>query len=125
LSGTQTPGKQQASIPLKKMAELFDDATLKSSIRLLIVVSLALNKTMIFTELLELTGVGKGSLSNHLERLASAGYVRIRGVPTLKGPRTIVEITQKGIETYEKYLDAIRAIIGQGSPQEKQDSDIK
>lgn len=97
---------------IRELAEFFEDPTLKSSVRLLIVISLALNRRLGFTELLELTGTGKGSLSNHLERLAAAGYVKIRVVPTLKGPRTVVEVTDKGLETYRKYLALIEKIRG-------------
>jgi len=101
---------QDKSAPIRELAELFDDSIMKSSTRLLIVVSLSVNKRMVFTDLLKLTGVGKGSLSNHLERLSAGGYIRLRVTPTLRGPRTVAEITQKGLDTYQKYLGIIEKI---------------
>ncbi|MEM0272242.1 MAG: transcriptional regulator [Thermoprotei archaeon] len=107
---SEEESETSSSSALKELADFLDDSTLKSSIRLLIVISLALNRKLGFTDLLELTGTGKGSLSNHLDRLASSGYIKLRIVPTLKGPRTIAEITQKGLETYQKYLVLIEKI---------------
>ncbi|PSN84658.1 hypothetical protein B9Q02_09295 [Candidatus Marsarchaeota G1 archaeon BE_D] len=95
---------------IKEFAEFLEDSTLKSSVRLLIVISLALNKRLSFSDLLKLTGIGKGSLSNHLERLSARGYLRTRVVLTLNGPRTIAEITQKGMQIYQKYLKLMEKI---------------
>jgi DNA-binding MarR family transcriptional regulator len=96
--------------PLKGLSELFDDSALRSSARLLILISLALNKRLGFVDLLGLTGAGKGSLSNHLERLRSNGYVKTRIVPTLSGPRLMAEITEKGLDTYKEYLKLVEKI---------------
>jgi DNA-binding MarR family transcriptional regulator len=96
--------------PLRGLSGLFNDSALRSSVRLLILISLALNKKLSFVDLLELTGVGKGSLSNHLERLSSTGYVKTRIVPTLSGPRLVAEITEKGMDTYKVYLDLVEKI---------------
>lgn len=110
MSGEPGPQAQDLSAPIRELAELFDDTTMKSSVRLLIVISLSINKKMGFTDLLRLTGVGKGSLSNHLERLSAGGYIRLRVIPTLGGPRTIAEITHKGLEMYGKYLGIMEKI---------------
>jgi DNA-binding MarR family transcriptional regulator len=76
------------------------DPSLKSSTRGLILVSLALNRKMIFIDLLTLTGIGKGSLSHHLERLESSGYITVRTKATFSGDRSIIEITEKGLVAY-------------------------
>jgi DNA-binding transcriptional ArsR family regulator len=58
---------------LKDLGEQFSDPALKSSTRVLILISLALNRRMSVVRLLSLTGTGKGSLSNHLEKLERSG----------------------------------------------------
>jgi DNA-binding MarR family transcriptional regulator len=95
---------------LRDLGEQLSDPSLKSSARVLILISLALNRKMSFVSLLSLTGVGKGSLSNHLERLELAGYVTTKTVKTWGGYRTTVEITPKGIETYNTLLRALASL---------------
>jgi len=112
VSGEPESQVEDRSASIRELAELFDDVTMKSSLRLLIVISLSINKRMGFTDLLKLTGAGKGSLSNHLERLSAGGYIRLRVIPTLGGPRTVAEVTQKGLETYRKYLEIMEKIRG-------------
>jgi len=58
-------------------------------------------------QLRTLTGLGKGSLENHLNKLESSGYVRLTYEKSLGArgvPRQMVEITEKGI-------DACRALV--------------
>lgn len=58
-------------------------------------------------QLRTLTGLGKGSLENHLNKLESLGYVRLSRAKSLGArgvPRQMVEITDKG-------LDACRALV--------------
>ncbi|HLI45676.1 MAG TPA: MarR family winged helix-turn-helix transcriptional regulator [Geobacterales bacterium] len=87
-----------------ELSDLFQDQALKSSVRLLILILLALNKRLGFTELLEIIGTGKGSLSNHIDKLVMNGYAKTKTILTLSGPRKVVEITEKGMQVYEKYL---------------------
>ena len=92
---------------VRSLKKQLDDSTFKSSSRILILVLLALARRMSSVQLRTLTGLGKGSLENHLNKLESFGYVRLsyrksmgaRGVP-----RQTVEITDKG-------LDACRALV--------------
>lgn len=92
---------------LKSLGEQLSDPTLKSSTRILILISLALNKKLGFIDLLNLTGTGKGSLSNHLEKLEEGQYVKSSSKMTFGGPRVIVEITQKGIDAYENLVKTL------------------
>ena len=92
-----TPPPSEA---LKDLGEQLSDPSLKSSTRILILISLALNRKMSFVRLLAVTGVGKGSLSNHLERLEGSGYVVVKTGKTFSGYRTRVEITEKGLDAY-------------------------
>ncbi|MGI0079392.1 MAG: transcriptional regulator [Nitrososphaerales archaeon] len=93
---------------LKSLAEqIGGDPCLKSSTRVLILFSLALNSRLGFMDLLNLTGMGKGSLSNHLEKLEASGYIRTKSTMTFSGARIVAEITQKGIEAYNSLFKAL------------------
>ena len=62
---------------------------------------------MSFVTLLGLTGTGKGSLFNHLEKLEASGYVTTKTIKTFGGYRTNVEITERGLEAYNSLLRAL------------------
>ncbi len=87
---------------LRTLGDFLLQESLRNSVRLLILISLGINRALSFSELLELTNTSKGSLSHHLEQLAAADLVRSRMVFTLGGPRVRVEITPKGLATYEE-----------------------
>jgi DNA-binding MarR family transcriptional regulator len=92
---------------IKSLNEQLGDSALKSSARILILVLLAQARRMSSVELRTLTGLGKGSLENHLDKLESFGYVRISNAKSLGArgsPRQMVEITESG-------LDACRALV--------------
>lgn len=92
---------------VRSLREALDGSTFKSSSRILILVLLALSRRMSSVQLRTLTGLGKGSLENHLGRLESFGYVRLSYAKSMGArgvPRQTVEITEKG-------LDACRAIV--------------
>jgi DNA-binding MarR family transcriptional regulator len=55
----------------------------------------------------ELTGAGKGSLSNHLEKLEASGYIQTRSIMKFGGPRVEVRITDKGREVYDNLVKAL------------------
>ena len=84
--------------------------TLKSSGRILILILLAMNKKSTATELRALTGWGKGSLQNHLEKLESAGYVKTKNVKSFTGWRLNIEITEEGLDECRKLLGTIRGL---------------
>ena len=94
---------------LKELGEQLSDPSLKSSTRILILISLALNRKMSFVTLLGLTGTGKGSLFNHLEKLEASGYVTTRTIKTFGGYRANVEITEKGLEAYNSLLRTLNS----------------
>lgn len=104
---TPSPSGADPADDLKTLGDLLSDPCLKSSTRILILISLALNKKLGFTDLLHLTGIGKGSLSNHLEKLEAAEYVKTRRTMIFGGHRIVIEITQKGIEAYDSYVTTV------------------
>lgn len=95
---------------LRSLATQLNDPCLKSSSRVLILFSLALNRRLGFVDLLNLTGLGKGSLSNHLEKLESSGYVITKTAMSFSGPRVVVEITQKGLEAYSALMRLLKEL---------------
>lgn len=95
---------------LKSLNEQLNDPALKSSTRILILISLTMNKQLSFVQLLALTGMGKGSLENHLEKLVSSGYIATTNVRTFTGMRQLVRITERGLETSKSLLQTLRTI---------------
>ncbi|HTW76773.1 MAG TPA: transcriptional regulator [Thermoplasmata archaeon] len=101
---------------LRAVGSFLLQESLRNSVRLLILLSLGINRHLSFSELLELTGTSKGSLSHHLDQLASAGYLESRMVFTLGGPRVRVEITPKGLATYEDLTQALGRLAATRNP---------
>jgi DNA-binding transcriptional ArsR family regulator len=83
------------------------DHILHSQVRLAIMSLLISVKTAEFSFLLENVNTTKGNLSFQLSKLFEADYIKI--VKSFKGkyPLTTCSITQKGINAYEKYVNAI------------------
>lgn len=117
MSLPSSPDEQQESYQkeintkLEELNYLLNEPVMKSTARLSILITLALNSKLTFTDLLTITSIGKGSLSNHIEKLASNGLVRVRTVLRSSGSRVIVEITEKGREAYKKYSEILRYLI--------------
>lgn len=107
-SGSANGGESgETDNALRSLGTQFNDPCLKSSTRILILMSSALNKRLGFTDLLSLTGTGKGSLSNHIEKLETSGYVKTKTMMTFGGPRVVVEITEKGMQVYENLVKTL------------------
>jgi DNA-binding MarR family transcriptional regulator len=81
---------------LSSLNQQLNDPALKSSARILILISLTINRKMSFGELLALTGLGKGSLENHLEKLEEQAYIVRKNTKTFDGTRQVVLITAPG-----------------------------
>jgi DNA-binding transcriptional ArsR family regulator len=88
-----------------------NEPVMKSTARLMIIISLALNKKLTFTDLLEITSLGKGSLSNHLDKLKEGGLINIKTVFSGMGPRVLIEITREGMLAYENYSKILKKLL--------------
>lgn len=86
------------------------DPSLKSSVRILILILLAMNKKLSSVELRTLIGLGKGSLENHIEKLEAAGYIRIQNVQSWGGARQVISITDKGLVDCRLLLQKIHSL---------------
>ena len=96
----------------EKFSDVFDhlrDPALKSSIRLLILISLGMNTRLNFSDLLKLTRVGKGSLHNHIMKLESSGFVSTTKYSFFSSQRLRVELTPKGEDFIKMYLKSLRS----------------
>lgn len=83
------------------------DQLLHSQVRLAVMSLLLSVKTAEFAFLLQATKTSKGNLSFQLNKLADAGYIEIKKTVRGKYPLTTCNITQKGLDAYEIYVNSI------------------
>jgi DNA-binding MarR family transcriptional regulator len=98
---------------IKSLNDQLGDSALKSSTRILMLVLLAQARRMSSVELRALTGLGKGSLENHLNKLEGFGYVTISNAKSLGGrgsPMRTVEITEKGLSACRTLVKSISGL---------------
>jgi len=87
------------------------DPILHAQVRLSIMSILVNVKSADFSFLLENIQTTKGNLSFQLKKLKEEGYIKIH--KSFKGnyPHTSCEVTQKGIDALERYVDSISEYI--------------
>ena len=101
---------ERVSQLLERLGENLREPVMKSTARLIILLSLAINGKMSLKELMAVTSCGKGSLSNHLEKLEESGMVSVKTVLRRKGPGISVSITDRGREAYSTYAELMKLI---------------
>ncbi|OQX80268.1 MAG: transcriptional regulator [Bacteroidetes bacterium 4484_249] len=84
------------------------DPILHSQLRLQIMSLLMSVETAEFTYLLEKTGATRGNISVQITKLKNAGYIEVEKSFRNNYPLTTCKITTKGIEAFEKYVEAIQ-----------------
>ncbi len=84
--------------------------TLNNPIRLGIMVFLLSRAKTSFKTLQELLELTPGNLDFHLKALEREGYVRLRKA-IMDRPRTVVEITDRGVEETRRYLTELRRVL--------------
>ena len=98
---------------IRSLNEQLSDTTFKSSTRILILVLLAMARKMSSVELRTLTGLGKGSLENHLNKLESFGFVKVSNAKSIGArgsPMQMVEITAKGLDACRTLVKSISSL---------------
>jgi DNA-binding MarR family transcriptional regulator len=111
-----SPGKGEGPVPpssdraIRSLNDQLGSSSLKSSSRILILILLVMNKKLTATALRALTGLQRGSLQNHLEKLEAAGYVKTKNVKSFDGWRQTVEITQEGLDRCRELLRTINTL---------------
>jgi DNA-binding MarR family transcriptional regulator len=88
------------------------DPLLHSQLRLSIISLLISIKSAEFIFLLEKTGATRGNLSVQIKKLEEADYIEINKSFRDNYPLTTCKITKKGIEAFEKYVDALKDYLG-------------
>jgi DNA-binding transcriptional ArsR family regulator len=92
---------------VKEISSILNDRCLRSSPRLLILLCLAMNEKLGFTELSKLTGLSKGSLGNHLTKLYASNYILVKEYSFFSSKRISVRITDEGMKAVSRYITAI------------------
>ena len=92
---------------LRQISVELSNTPLTSSSRLIIIMSLAIDKRMKLSDLMKVTGCGKGSIENHVSKLEEGGFVRTEKISFFKSPRVYAQLTDKGRNFYENYLGLI------------------
>ena len=81
---------------------------LHSQLRLAIISFLVSNEKSDFNELKEITDATSGNISVQLKKLQEAGYIKITKGFKNNYQHTLIEITDKGIDAFEDYVEAIK-----------------
>lgn len=87
------------------------DRLVYERVRLGIMSALAVNPTLTFTDLKALLKTSDGNLSVHARKLENAGYIACEKSFSGRVPRTEYELTGKGRQALERYLDHMEALI--------------
>ena len=87
------------------------DYLLHEPARLRLLAYLAVVKRADFTYLLKLSGLTRGNLSVQMTRLGDAKLVKIEKTFQENRPRTMYQLTPKGINALRKYKKSMHAIL--------------
>lgn len=87
------------------------DRLVYERVRLGILSALAVNATLSFSELKELLETSDGNLSVHARKLENAGYVSCKKTFEERHPRTEYQLTARGRQALERYLEHMEALI--------------
>jgi DNA-binding transcriptional ArsR family regulator len=87
------------------------DRVIHEPARLLIVALLAGVREADFLWLLRESKLSKGNLSNHLAKLADAGYVDVEKTYKGKIPLTILKLSKEGEGAFERYKKTINGVL--------------
>lgn len=91
------------------------DPILHSQLRLAVMSLLISVKEAEFTFLKEKTGATAGNLSVQLSKLKDAAYIEINKQFKDNYPQTLCSITQKGIDAFEQYVNALQTYMKPGA----------
>ncbi|RLE81128.1 MAG: transcriptional regulator [Thermoprotei archaeon] len=79
--------------------------------RFLIVTFLYLFGPKTMGEIVKALNLTWGDLDSNVRRLREKGYVEVRKIPTLRGPRTAVKLTDRGVKEYRKLVEDLRSLL--------------
>lgn len=88
------------------------DRLIHQPTRLKILAFLSLVESADFTFLAGRIGLTMGNLSAHISKLEEAGYAAVRKEFVDNRPRTMIAITEKGKEAFQKYREDMLQLLG-------------
>jgi DNA-binding transcriptional ArsR family regulator len=88
------------------------DPLLHNQLRLSIMSLLMNIESAEFSWLLEKTESTRGNLSVQISKLKDAGYIKVKKTFRNNYPLTSCKITRKGVDAFEKYVEAIKSYLG-------------
>ncbi len=72
-----------------------------------------------FIFLMRQTGLTQGNLSAHMSKLEKAGYIKIKKEFVNRRPHTLLRLTDKGRESFKKYVQSMKHIFNGVSERRK------
>lgn len=93
--------------------------------RLMIMTILYVSGPKIESHLFEALGLSWGDLDSNLRRLREKAYIGSRKIFRLRGPRTVVFITAKGVEEYGRLVENLRRILALASEDAEEGARIE
>jgi DNA-binding transcriptional ArsR family regulator len=87
------------------------DRLIHEPARLLIVALLAGVREADFVWVHRESGLTKGNLSNHLAKLAEAGYVDVEKTYRGRVPLTVLRLTRQGKGAFERYKKTLNGVL--------------
>jgi DNA-binding MarR family transcriptional regulator len=87
------------------------DRTVHAPARLMILAFLSAIDSADFTFLLNQTGLTRGNLSSHLQKLEEAGYISVQKEFVDRIPRTLIRLTDTGREAIQTYRETMRQVV--------------
>ncbi len=102
---TDTPENNQ----LQPIADI--DRTVHAPARLMILAFLSVVESADFTFLMNQTGLTRGNLSSHMQKLEGAGYISIEKEFVDRIPRTLIRLTPEGREAIDVYRENMQLVV--------------
>jgi len=90
------------------------DPLLHSQLRLSIMSVLIAERETDFNHIKEVTQASSGNISVQITKLEEAGYISVTKTFRNNYPHTIVSITEKGVDAFEKYVSDLNKYINPG-----------
>ena len=90
------------------------DPLLHSQLRLSIMSVLIAERETDFNHIKEVTQASSGNISVQITKLEEAGYISVTKTFKNNYPHTIVSITDKGVDAFEKYVSDLKKYINPG-----------
>lgn len=87
------------------------DPLLHSQLRLTIISMLISTEKVEFTHIKDETKAAAGNISIQIKKLQEAGYIEVEKIFKNNYPKTMLSITDKGVEAFESYVNDLKKYI--------------